>query len=230
MRIYSTVRGIKTEVEALFKNLTGKYPLSAVENDIVYGAIVDAMQIVLLEYGIENFTFSEQEETLTTVSGQNYVDLSTYAFKVIAGTMRIESEKSLLSLIDEQGVYIADPDLSETGIPTGYYYVNSGSVNVVRLGLWPKPDAAYTIKCKVHQYPEDNLTNFPANLDTAIKLKSKAMACLGLGIISAKAGFDAAYEDIMKQVKDSYQEDTPKHVGVSLQLGYVPPYSERHIP
>lgn len=230
MQVYSTINNIVTEMEALVKNVTGKFPLNAVDTDIVQGAIIDALQIVILEYGVETFKFLEQSATLTTVSGQGYVDLPAYALKVIHNTIRIPAEDSLLTLIDEQMVHAADPDLTETGKPTGYYYLNSGSPNTVRLGLWPLPDAVYTIETQVHQYPTDSITNFPSALNTAIKLKAKAMSCLGLGLLQYKPGFDDAYDDIMKQIKDSYQEDRPRHVMPSLRINTGTKFSERRCP
>ncbi len=213
MRIYSTVNDITTEVAALFRNITGRAPLTAVETDIVYGSIIDAMQTVLLEYGVSNFRFNEEEVTLTTTAGTTYVDLAEYVYKVVSGTVRIPAHSRLLSLIDEQAVFAADPDLSQTGIPKRYMYGASSDPNIVRLSLWPTPDAEYEIKAQVLKYPSDTISNFPAALNMAIKNKAKAFACGGLGIAAYQETFNRAYEDIIAKVKDGYDSDTPKHVG-----------------
>ncbi len=215
MRNYSTVNDIKTEVAALYKNLTGRPALTAVEQDIVAGAIVDAYQIVLLEYGVSNFRFQEAEVSLSIEAGVPYVDLEPYIYRVLQGTVRIPARSILLNLIEEKAVFLSDPELKQTGVPTAYWYsTHPTDVNILRLGLWPTPDAQYSMLAKVYKYPSDSIQNFPSYLNTAIKFKAKALACLGLGLGAAKPGFDAAYEDIIAKIKDGYDSEEPKHIPI----------------
>jgi len=213
MRLYNTTNDIKTELEILYKNVTGRPNLTAIETDIIYSSIVDAMQYVLLEYGVETFKFQEQTIEVDTTSGTNYIDLDTYVYKVLAGTVRITAEDHILSVIDETQVYAVDPDLSETGLPDTYSFLNSGTLNVMRLLLYPTPDAVYTVTLNVLQYPEDELTEFPSNLMSAIKNKTKELAVLGLGMPQLQSGFRNAYEDIIAKIKDGYNDNSPKHIG-----------------
>ena len=230
MRTYSTVNEIKTEVEVLYRNATGRAPLTAAETDIVYSAIVDAYQIVLLEYGVENFRFHEVEEELTTVANQPYVDLSAHCYRVMSGTVRLSGDRSLLYLADEKMIFAKDPDLEETGKPESYMYqAHNSDPNILRLGLWPTPDAEYTIKLKALKYPADAISSFPAALNMAIKNKAKSLSCLGLGLISVKQAYDMAYEEVIAKVKDGYDFDGPRHVGRSVRVGGFGMASERRI-
>ena len=213
MQTQITVNEIKTELEALYRNVTGRKSLTAVEVDIVNASIIDAYQEVLLEYGVEGFKFHQVSDTVATVSGTNYVDLDEYCFRVVPGTVRIAAQQVVLGLIDEQAIYLADPELTVTGVPHSYAYAVSDDPNIVRLILYPCPDAAYTIAFKALKYPTDALTNFPIAVSSAIKYKAKGLACMQLGVGQLKPQFDDAYERIMAKVKDSYQEDTPRHVG-----------------
>lgn len=220
MQTYNTVNDIKVEVEALYKNVTGRANLSAVEADIVQNSIVDAYQFALLEYGVDTFAFQEQAVTGDTTAGTNYIDLDEYVYKVINGSVRIESEQSLLGVIDENAIFQNDPDLSVTGVPTHYAYMNSTDPNIIRLRLWPEPDAVYTIALKVLKYPTDTITNFPTHLMSAIKNKAKSLSCLGLGMPQLVEPFNRAYEEIMAKVKDGYHNSSARHVGRS----YIPSF------
>lgn len=219
MQTYYTVNSITTELEALYTNVTGRKQLSAIEADIVNGCIIDAYQFVLLEYGVANFKFHEEDIEVDTDVDQNFVDLDEYVFRVVPGTMRIPAENARLGLIDEPAIYAADPNLEQTSLPTSYAYMNSTDPNILRLLLWPVPDQVYTIKLKGLKYPTDTITNFPTSLQSAIKFKAKALACMSLGITQHQIPFNATYEEIMAKIKDGYEGGGPIHVGRT----YVPP-------
>lgn len=213
MRLYNTVDDIKSEMEILYRNITGKPSFTAGDADIVYGSIIDAYQRVLREYGIVQFRFQIIEDTLDTVSGQNYVDLDEYVFKIQKGSVRIPAQDQVLGLIDEVTIFQGDPRDEVTGVPTSYAYKNSTDPNIIRVRLYPTPDAVYTIYLNQFIYPTDVMTNFPTDLVSAIKFKAKALSCLGLGIGNYQPGFDREYEIAINQVKDGYDDDGPKHVG-----------------
>lgn len=212
MQALQTAEAIKQEIEVLVRNVTGRKSLTAGECDIVSSSIVDAYQIVLLEYGIDNFRFNNSSITVDTVSGQNYVDLDEYAFKVINGSVRIASQEALLTLIDDIAIYQLDPDLSQTGLPTQYAYIASDDPDVVRLLLWPIPDGVYTVSLNVLVYPTDAITEFPTSLMSAIKNKAKSIAVVGLGLSQLKIGFGALYEEVIEKVKDGFEYDGPRHI------------------
>ena len=46
----------------------------------------------------------------------------------------------------------------------------------------------------------------------AIKNKAKELSCLGLGLLGYMAGFKVAYEDIIVNLRDGYDDDQPIHV------------------
>ena len=215
MRLYNSVNDIKTEMEILYRNITGKSSFTAGEADIVYGAIIDAYQIVLQEYGVANFRFQEQDIAVSTVAGQNYVDLDEYVYKVVSGSVRIPLKDTTLSLIDEIAIFQADPRDDETGEPTSYAYKNSSDPNVMRLRLYPTPNQVYVIHLQVLQFPTDTITNFPTQLMIAIKNKSKSLSCLGLGLVQLRPDFDHEYDKSIEQIKDGYAGDGPKHVSRS---------------
>lgn len=215
MRLYNTVDDIKSEMEILYRNMTGKPSFTAGEADIVYSSIVDSYQIVLQEYGVANFRFQEQDIVVSTVPERNYVDLEEYVYKVVSGSVRIPAQDVTLSLIDEVAIYQHDPRDEERGEPTSYAYKNSGDPNVMRLRLYPTPAQVYVIHLKVLQLPTDIITNFPTQLMSAIKNKAKSLSCLGLGLPQLRAPFDSEYESSLAQIKDGYDNDGPKHISRS---------------
>ncbi len=212
MRTYNTVNTIRSEMETLYRNITGKPSFTAGEADIVNSAIVDAYQKVITEYGVTDFRFHKQDVTATTTAGTNYVDLDEYIYRIVPGSVRIPAEHITLSLIDEVAIFQIDPNDEQTGPPRSYAYKNSTDPNIIRVRLWPTPDAAYSISLQVLQFPTDVITNFPTDLMSAIKNKAKALSCLGLGLAQYKLGFDSEYEQSIAQIKDGYEEDGPKHV------------------
>ncbi len=225
MQVYQTVAQIKDEFEILLRNITGRKQLTAGEVDIVNAAIIDAYQEVLLEYGITDFRFLEVDISVTTTSGANFVNLDEYVFRALPGTLRIKSENQLLSLIEEAEVYLVDPDGNEVGVPRSYFYRGSDDPNIIQIGLYPTPNSTFTITGRGMKYPTDVITNFPISVVSAIKYKAKALSCMHIGIGQLKPQFDDAYEKIIEKVKDSYEEDRPKHVGRSRRVAR-PYYNE----
>lgn len=212
MRTYNTNNDILNEVAILYRNIAGKDQLTAGEHDVVNSAIVDAYQVALLEYGVEDFKFHEEDVTSDTTAGTNYINLDEYIFRIVPGSVRIPAEHQNLGLIDEQAIFLADPKDEVTGLPDSYSYKNSGDPNIVRVRLYPTPDAIYTVSLKVLKFPTDVITNFPTHLMAAIKNKAKALSCLGLGLFNAKPSFDNEYEKQMAQIKEIFH-DGPRHVG-----------------
>ena len=128
---------------------------------------------------------------------------------------------NLLVSVHNSAIDNIGPNDEHTGIPTAYAYKNSTDPNIIRMRLWPTPDAVYTISLQVLQFPTDVITNFPTDLMAAIKNKAKALSCLGLGLAQYKLGFDSEYEQSIAQIKDGYEDDGPKHVQKSY---YSRPY------
>lgn len=213
MQVYQTVAAIKDEMEILHRNITGRKSLTAGEVDIVNATTIDAYQEVLLEYGITDFRFLEVDIEKDTTAGTRYIDLDEYVFRAMPGTLRIPAENQQLSLIEEQEIYASDPGVNEVGVPRSYFYRGSDDPNIVRIGLYPTPNATFAIVGRGMKYPTDVITNFPISVVSAIKYKAKGLSCMQLGIGQLKPQFDAAYESIIEKVKDSYMEDRPKHIG-----------------
>jgi hypothetical protein len=212
VRSYNTVNEIVSEIQQLHRNVTGRSELAALERDIIQSAIIDAYQFVLLEYGVARFRFDEIEIEMTTVAAQNYVDLDEFVYGLKGGSVRIPDERNSLGIIDEAKIFLVDPGADSDGIPYAYAYGSSGDPNILRVIFYPIPDAVYTIKAKAYKYPENEITEFPAELMSAIKYKSKSLAFLGLGLSQLQPGFERAYEQIVAKVKDGYDGDEAKHI------------------
>lgn len=220
MRTYNTVKQLIAEMDQLYRNTTGMAGLNAEEVDIVRASIIDAYQLVLLEYGMEDFRFHTELLEVNTVADQNYIDLDKYVFRVDQGTVLIKSEGQNLNLINEREVYAQDPEVNTTGVPTGYAYASSDDPDTVRLILWPIPEKVYTVQMRVYKYPSDTMTEFPTALASAIRHKTKALSCLNLGSLAHLEGsFERMYESIITKIKDSYTDNGPKHV---QRLVYTP--------
>jgi len=213
MRLYNTVNDILSETLQLYRNVTGRQTMTAVETDIVLSSIVDAYQLVLLEYGVATFTFHEQDLDVVTVSGQDFVDLDEFVFRVVTGTVRIVPHTTSLGLIDEETIFRSDPGAKAKGLPYAYAYTGSADPNVMRITLWPIPDDIYTISMKVLKLPTDVITNFPTTLMSAIKNKAKELAVVSLGMPQLKGSFTSLYEEVIAKIKDGYDGDGAKHVG-----------------
>lgn len=219
MRNQTTINEIESEFEALYRNVTGRGSLSAIEFDTVRASIIDAMQMVTLEYGIEPFRFHRIAQTTETTANQSYVDLLDHTYRVVSGTVRITSSDTFLSMIDEKAIFISDPDLSETGTPEFYAYgTNESNPDSLRLSLWPIPDNSYTLSLDTLRYPEEDLDSFPAALGFAIKLKAKSLSCSSLGLSANANNFEAHYSEVINKIKDGYSTETPKHVGRRIAI------------
>jgi hypothetical protein len=212
MRAYNTVNDILSETQQLYRNVTGRQTMTAVETDIVLSSVVDAYQLVLLEYGVATFTFHEQDFTVDTVAGQDHVDLDEFVFRIVTGTARIVDQTTSLGLIDEETIFRSDPGAKAKGLPYAYAYTGSDDPNVMRITLWPIPDDTYTISMKILKLPTDEMENFPTTLMSAIKNKAKSLSCLGLGMSPQQPAFERAYEEIIKKIKDGYDGDGARHI------------------
>lgn len=212
MRLYSTVNDIQSEIEVLYRNITGRNSFTAGERDIVYGCIIDAFLIVLLEYGIDNFKFREVDIEEDTTSGTNYIDLDEYIYKIIPGSVRIPASNSTLGIIDEVEIFQIDPNDEASGEPYAYSYKSSTDPNIMRLRLYPTPNAVFTLAMKVLKFPTDVATNFPIHLMNVIKAKAKALACMHLGVIQYKLAFDEEYKAAIINIRNGFDNDQPKHI------------------
>jgi len=218
MRLYSTVNDIQTETEVLYRNLTGKSSFTAGERDIVYGCIIDAFLIVLMEYGIDNFKFREVDIEEDTTSGTNYIDLDEYIYKIIPGSVRIPASNARLGVIDELEIFQTDPNDEASGEPYAYSYKSSTDPNIIRMRLYPTPNAAVTIALKALKMPTDLPTNFPVHLMNVIKTKAKALACLHLGVIQYKLAFDEEYKSSIIHIRNGFDDDQPKHINRTYRV------------
>ena len=223
MELYTTANSIVTEMEAAYRNVTGKAGFSAGDIDIVNSSIMDAMQIVMLEYGLEDFKFYRKDISVDTVADTAYIDIEQFAFRVCPGTVRIPDKDKMLSLVDEESVFAVDPDLSQTGEPESYMYMAPSDIDTIRLRLWPTPDAVYTLKMSVMVPPTFAIENgransfdaFPAIVQSAIKYKAKALAAIQLGTLAALAGsMDAAYNEIITKIKGGYRHNGPLSISM----------------
>jgi hypothetical protein len=214
MRTYKTANEIRSELEAAWRNVTGRAGFTADEADIVNNAIIDSYQLCLDEYGVGNFKFHKTEIDVDTTSGQAYVDLDQYVYRVLPGTVRIPAEDTILTLSDEAAIIATDPEWTEIGVPEQYTYQASSDPDTMRLGLWPVPNGTYTIKAWCLKYPSDAITNFPSYLVVAIKNKAKELACIALPMQQLAPGFKSIYEEAIMKVKNGYAE-APMHIGRS---------------
>lgn len=132
MRTYSDVHDITSEIEVLYKNITGNGTFSAAERDIVYSSIIDAYTYAMMEYGIDNFHFKKVDISRNTIANVNFIDLDEYVYKVIPNSVRIPGEALTLGVIDETEIFRSDPEDVETGVPTAYAYMQkAGDTNSV---------------------------------------------------------------------------------------------------
>jgi hypothetical protein len=220
MRTYRTPNEIRSELEAAWRNVTGRESFTADEADVVLNAIIDSYQLCLDEYGVDGFKFHKTEIDVDTTAGQAYIDLDQYVYRIMPGTVHIESEELILAPSDEASIIAADPEWSQSGPPEVYVYQPSDDPDTMRLGLWPVPDGVYTIKLWGLKYPADALTNFPSFLVVAIKNKAKELACIALPMQQLADGFRRIYEEAIAKVKNGYNE-VPTHIGRSITISPV---------
>lgn len=221
MRADLPINDIYTQVETLYRNYTGRHPLSAAEGDCVYQAVADACQTVALEYGVRGFRFSEAEFQTVCTPNVGYVVLATNALNVIRHTVRIPGQRRLLTLLDEAEVMKSDPALQATGLPSVYWLMPGATSTETRMGLWPVPDQAYDLVYRATVLPDADSSKFPPVIWRLVRLKAVSMALMALGAANAKLPFDAEYERMLAQVKDGYDVDGPRFVRMNARWSEV---------
>lgn len=98
----------------------------------------------------ERWPFLESEADVAVSAGSVNVTEPTDMSKVV--NIRVESLARKLEPERLENIYAADPALVETGPPIFYYFVGD------QLRIWPKPDAAYTLKVTYERWPTELTT------------------------------------------------------------------------
>lgn len=209
----TTKENITNGIEVYVRRLTDQEKLSFLEKKVVSDSINEAMQAICIDYGISRWRFRTSNQTVDTTAGQNYVDLTADVFNIVSGTVRIVAENSTLAPWDIEAIYSADPDGDQTGRPQMYALDSSGTANIIRLLLWPEPDAVFTISYTAElMVDEDNVSSFPPWMHTALKAKSFQLALEDLGMAEEGFAFERRYDTALAQNKASQGNDGPQAV------------------
>ncbi len=195
--------------------LTSKEILTFKEVHVVSDSINAAMVDICMDYGVSRWRFLQSDATAATVANQAYVNLTASIFNVISGTVRIESENQLLTIIDLESVYGQDPDADHTGLPEMYAFDSSaaGTPDTIRMLLWPIPDGVYTINFVAETImDEDSVSSFPSYLHGALSDRSKELALRNLGHFGEATHFGLSYEKRLAAAKTSQGSDAPMSI------------------
>ena len=165
---------------------------------------------ICMDYGISRWRFLQAADTEDTTADTSYVDLDENIFNIISGTVRIASENATLAVWDLEAIYQVDPDANETGRPQMYALDSSGTAGIIRMQLWPIPDAVYTIAFVAEKImDEDSVSSFPPWLHTALKDRSMQLALRDLGFFQEAVVYGLSYQERLKMAKDSQGTDVP---------------------
>ena len=207
----ATLTSILNSIVALYRRATGNVNPTWQEKEIIKASINEALHRACMSASIEEARFVEDDVELTTVSGQNYVDLSAGIFSILDGTLRIESY-GFLSPMSYERLIESDPDESLSGPPERYALTDSGSQGVYRVKLSPVPDGIYTIKLTVRSLvEEDGVDSIPHWLTGPLTDLATSIAMRRLSF-----GNYLIYEDAYRRVEADMRRwaghDRPRYI------------------
>ena len=98
-------------------------------------------------------------------------------------------------------------------MPRYYAFDSSSDPETIRLVLWPKPDAAETIRFEAETIiEEDSVDSFPSWMHAAVTDKAKENALRDLGFFNEAIVLGANYEKRLQQNKANQGGDSPMHI------------------
>jgi len=213
MSIWTTTkRNMVNRIETLIKRLQDSDEVSYGERLVISDAINEAMIDMCMDYKVDHWRFLQTDATVATVADQGYVDLDSGVFNVVPGTVRIGNDKVLLGTGLNQ-LFDADPELTVTGKPNTYFLDGSAAADQIRLALWPKPDAVYTMKFKAETIVEaEDISAFPNTLLGALSDKSREISLRNLGFDQNALSFGRSYRDRLMNFKGNSGSNAPRNI------------------
>lgn len=194
----------KTELQRLIENkarrLSGTVILTADDRFAIFSAINASLIDISIERGFDILKVITSDTTVSTVAGQNYVDLSAAIVNVIDGSLRIIAEDQILSPMSLSAFYAIDPGEDVSHLPS-FYAIDTNGSGGYRLLLRDTPDAVYTIDLKVESIPdEDSVSTLPGWMHGLLWSLSASVALEALGF---DGGQDwGRYQERLKNVRE----------------------------
>jgi hypothetical protein len=192
----------------LFRNITSNANPTFMERQIIENSVNEAIQQLAVERGVDAYHFLRTSITATTVALQEYVDLDTDITSIVSGTMRIKDEDIVLQSASLEWIRNVNYDDESDGLPSHYALKSSGDPDVIRLILYPIPDAVYTLDFDVEKMvAEDGTAEFPswyvgAITDLATSIMIRRLG-LGTGTLHYQAYINSLFNIIEQQQGDA---------------------------
>ena len=180
-------------------------------------AIGDAINEAIIDLSTERATDIKvvtTDVTVTTTANQNYVDLASGVIGVSSGTVRIISERVILSRIDLDQFYALDVEETATGVPTVYAIDSSGTADVIRMRLRDIPDSAYTVNMTVSTIPDDDsISTMSSYMHGMLASLATSIALESLGFPIEAIPYQNRYEERLKNYVSQQKGDSgPIHI------------------
>lgn len=208
-----TISELRERIKVIVRRLSGVTILS--RQQII--AIGDAINEAIIDLSTERATDIKvitTDTTVTTTASQNYVDLASGVIGVSSGTVRIISERVILSRIDLDQFYALDVEETATGVPTVYAIDSSGTADVIRMRLRDIPNSAYTINMTVSTIPdEDSISTISSYVHGMLASLSTSIALESLGFPIEAAPYQRRYDERLKNFVSQQRGDSgPVHI------------------
>ena len=208
-----TISELRERIKVIVRRLSGATILS--RQQII--AIGDAINEAIIDLSTERATDIKvitTDTTVTTTANQNYVDLASGVIGVSSGTVRIISERVILTRIDLDQFYALDVEESATGVPTVYVIDSSGTADIIRMRLRDIPDSAYTINMTVSTIPdEDSISTITSYVHGMLASLSMSIALESLGFPIEAIPYQNRYNERLKNYVSQQRGDSgPIHI------------------
>ena len=193
-----TISELRERIKVIVRRLSGATILS--RQQII--AIGDAINEAIIDLSTERATDIKvitTDTTVTTTANQNFVDLASGVIGVSSGTVRIISERVILTRIDLDQFYAID---------------SSGTADVIRMRLRDIPNSAYTINMTVSTIPdEDSISTISSYVHGMLASLSTSIALESLGFPIEAIPYQNRYDERLKNFVSQQRGDSgPVHI------------------
>ncbi len=208
-----TISELKERIKVIVRRLSGATILTR-QQIITIGDAINEAVIDLSTERATDIKVITTDTTVTTIANQNYVDLASGVIGVSSGTVRIISERVILTRIDLDQFYALDVEESATGVPSVYAIDSSGTADVIRMRLRDIPDSAYTINMTVSTIPdEDSISTISSYVHGMLASLSTSIALESLGFPIEGQAYQARYNERLKNFVSQQRGDSgPVHI------------------
>lgn len=213
-----SISELRERIKVIVRRLAA--PLTLTRQQVI--TINDSINEAIIDLSTERATDIKvitTDTTVTTTANQNYVDLASGVIGVSNGTVRIISERVILTRIDLDQFYALDVEETATGTPSVYAIDSSGTADIIRMRLRDIPDSAFTINMTVSTIPdEDSISTISSYVHGMLASLATSIALESLGYPVEGQAYQARYNERLKNYVSQQRGDSgPIHIRKQTQ-------------